>query len=87
VDERLKFIARRLCSMQTISSRVKSGCSTIRARIRSEYFSNGEILPLCGIGSEIPSLRKRCSHLIAEPTLTSNCSAASRRDPPLLRNQ
>jgi hypothetical protein len=35
------------------------------------------------VSAEIdPSLRKCWSHLIAEPTLTSNCSAASRRDPP-----
>jgi hypothetical protein len=73
---------RRLCSAETISPSVTSGCSLMRARIRCECFSNGEVLPPRGIGSQVPSSRKRCTHLIAELTLTSNCSAASRRDPP-----
>ena len=47
-----------------------------------ECFSNGEVLPPLGMGSEVPFSRKRCTHRIAELTLTSNCSAASRRDPP-----
>jgi hypothetical protein len=34
------------------------------------------------IGSQVPSSRKRCIHLMAELTPTSNCSAASRREPP-----
>jgi hypothetical protein len=39
-------------------------------------------VPPRGIGSQVPSSRKRCTHRIAELTLTSNCSAAPRRDPP-----
>jgi hypothetical protein len=42
-----------------------------RARIRFVCFSNGEVLPPTGIGAHVPSLRKRCIHLIAELTLTS----------------
>ena len=55
---------------------------TDEGEIRCECFSSGEVLPPRGIGSQVPSSRKRCTHLIAELTLTSNCSAASRRDPP-----
>ena len=73
---------RRFRSARTISFSLKSGCSPIRARILCECFSKGEILPPRGMGSDLPSLRKLCTHLIAELTLTSNCSAASRRDPP-----
>src|ERR1700722_15885969 len=54
----------------------------MRARICRECFSNGEVLPPLGMGSKVPFSRKRCTHRIAELTLTSNCSAASRRDPP-----
>jgi hypothetical protein len=75
---------RRLYSAETISPNVRSGCSRTRARIHCECSSNGEVLPPRGIGSQIPSSRKRCTHLIAELTLTSNCSAASCRDPPFL---
>src|SRR6476646_3600468 len=73
---------RRLCSTETISFNVKSRCSRIRARICCEYFSNGEVLPPRGIGSQTPSSRKSCTQRIAELALTWNCSAASRRDPP-----
>jgi len=59
---------RRFRSAKTISSSVRSGCSRMRASIRSEYFSNGDLLPPRGIGSEVPSSRKRCTHLIAELT-------------------
>lgn len=52
------------------------------AKICSAYFSNGEVLPPRSIGSQVPSSRKRCIHLIAELTPMSNCSAASRREPP-----
>ena len=39
-------------------------------------------IPPLGMGSKVPFSRKRCTHRIAELTPTSNCSAASRRDPP-----
>jgi hypothetical protein len=61
---------RRLCSAETISFNVRSGCSRIRAQICSEFFSNGEVLPPRGIGSEVPSSRKRCIQRMAELALT-----------------
>jgi hypothetical protein len=51
-----------------------------------QYFSNGEVLPPRGIGSQVPSSQKRCIQRIAELALTWNCSAASRRDPPAATN-
>jgi hypothetical protein len=69
-------------SAETISFSVRSDCSLMRTRICRECFSNGEVLPPRAMGSEVPFSRKRCTHRIAELTLTSNCSAASRRDPP-----
>src|SRR5215471_16418376 len=41
-----------------------------------------EQLPPRGFGSLDPSSRHRCTHLMAELTLISNNSAASRRDAP-----
>ena len=73
---------RRLRSIVTISSSVRSGCPLMRARIFRECFSKGEVLPPRGIGSQVPSSWKRCSHRIAELALTLNCSDAPRRDPP-----
>jgi len=61
---------RRLCSAEAISFNVRSGCSPIRAQICSEYLSNGDVLPPRGIGSEVPSSRKRCTQRIAELALT-----------------
>jgi len=49
---------RRLCSAETISRSVRSGCSPIRARICSACSSKGEVLPPRGIGSAVPSSRK-----------------------------
>jgi hypothetical protein len=57
---------RRLCSAEAISFNVRSGC----AQICSEYLSNGDVLPPRGIGSEVPSSRKRCTQRIAELALT-----------------
>ena len=57
-------------------------CLATRARIRSAYFSRTEQLPPRGFGSLDPSSRHRCTHLMAELTLMSNNSAASRRDAP-----
>jgi hypothetical protein len=44
--------------------------------------SSGEILPPLGLGAMLPVACRRCTHLIAELGLTSNQSAASRRDAP-----
>jgi hypothetical protein len=77
---------RRLRSIETSSFNVRSRCSSIRASIHCEYFSKGDVPPPRGIGSHVPSSRKRCSHRIAELALTSKCSAASRRDPPASTN-
>jgi hypothetical protein len=44
--------------------------------------SKGEILPPLGFGAMLPVACRRCIHLIAELGLTSNQSAASRRDAP-----
>jgi hypothetical protein len=51
------------------------------ARIWRAYFSNGDVLPPRGMDSQVPSSRKRCTQRMAELALTSNCSAAPRRDP------
>ena len=40
------------------------------------------MLPPLGLGAMLPVARRRCIHLIAELGLTSNQSAASRRDAP-----
>jgi hypothetical protein len=42
--------------------------------------------PPRGIGSHVPSSRKRCTQRIAELALTSKCSAASRREAPASTN-
>src|SRR3954453_19043708 len=76
-------LIRRLRSSATVSTRVRSGCSATRARIALANFSSGETLPPRGFGAALLLSRQRCSHLIAELTLTSNRSAASRRDAPL----
>src|SRR5215467_5769089 len=71
-----------LCIAASISSKVQSWCSATRARMRSAYFSRTEQLPPRGFGSLERSSRQRCTHLMAELTLISNKSAASRRDAP-----
>jgi hypothetical protein len=71
-----------LVQRKTISSSVRSGCSRLSARICWAYSSNGEVLPPCGIGSHVPSSRKRCIDLMAELMAMSECSAASRRELP-----
>lgn len=57
-----------------------------KGEICCECCSNGDVLPPRGIGSDVPSSRKRCTQRIAELALTWNCSAASRRDPPASTN-
>ena len=46
--------------------------------------SSGEMLPPVGLAATLPVSCQRCSHLIAELALTSNQSAASRRDAPAI---
>src|SRR5215469_7890894 len=77
---------RRLRRTETSSFSVRSRCSRITARICCEYFSNGDVPPPRGIGSHVPSSRKRCTQRIAELALTSKCSAASRREAPASTN-
>src|SRR5664280_517636 len=52
-------------------------------RDRFACFSNGEVLPPCGLAVELPASRQRCNHLTAALGLISKCSAASRREAPL----
>src|SRR5262245_20269266 len=66
-----------------ISSRVKSGCLAIRAKIQSECSSNGETLPPLGFGAALPVSLQRWHHRTTEPTPTLQISAISRRDAPL----
>jgi len=68
---------------QTTSSSVKSGCFAISANSQSACSSNGDVLPPRGLAAHRPLARKQVTHLIAALGLTSNCSAASRRDAPL----
>ena len=75
---------RRLRIAATISSSVKSGWSAINASKKSACASSGERLPPLGLGAMLPVSCRRCIHLIAELGLTSNHSAASRRDAPEL---
>jgi hypothetical protein len=46
-------------------------------------FLQRETLPPRGLGLALPLSRQRCIHLIAELTLISKRSAASRRDAPI----
>jgi hypothetical protein len=71
-----------LCIAATISSSVRSGCRAINANKKAACASKGEILPPLGFGAMLPVACRRCTHLIAELGLTSNQSAASRRDAP-----
>ena len=73
---------RRLRSSATVSTKVRSGCSAIRAKISAANSSSAEMLPPRGFGVALLVWRQRCSHFTAEATLTSKRSAASRRDAP-----
>src|SRR6476620_6005828 len=66
-----------------ISSRVKSGCLVIRAKIQSECSSNGETLPPLRFGAALPVSLQRWHHRTTELTPTLKISAISRRDAPL----
>jgi len=66
----------------TISSRVKSGCLATSSRSQAACASNGDVLPPLGLAATLPNRTNRCIHRTAELTLTSNRSAASRRDAP-----
>ena len=74
--------ALRLCIAATISSSVRSGCRAINVNKSAACASSGEMLPPLGLGAMLPVACRRCIHLIAELGLTSNQSAASRRDAP-----
>lgn len=64
------------------SSSILSGCSLTSVRSLSVWSSRGERLPPHGLGAHLPSRSQDCSHLTAELALTSNRSAASRREAP-----
>jgi hypothetical protein len=66
---------RRLCSPATISYEVR--LLAVKGENLLKYFSNGEVLPPRGIGSQVPSSQKHCIQRIAELALTWNCSDAS----------
>lgn len=66
-----------------ISSRVKSGCFAIRARIQYACSSNGETLPPLRFGAALPVSMQRRHQRITELTPTLKISATSRRDAPL----
>ena len=68
---------------QTTSSSVKSGCPSISVSKKVAYFSSGEVLPPRGLAAQLPVVRYAATHLIAELALSSNSSAASRREDPL----
>src|SRR5665647_1960618 len=74
---------RRLRIAASTSFSVKSGCLAIKASSQFDCFSNGEVLPPCGLAVELPASRQRCNHLTAALGLISKCSAASRREAPL----
>jgi len=74
---------RRLRSTATVSTKVRSGCSAIAAKICVANLSSGETLPPRGFAVALPVSRQRCTHFIAELALTSYSSAASRRDAPI----
>src|SRR5262249_2728464 len=72
-----------LCIARTASSRVRSGRRAIRPSRKSACFSNGETLPPRGLAVQRPVSRKHWTQIIAVLALTSNSSAAARRDAPL----
>src|SRR5262249_36010343 len=72
-----------LCIARTASSRVRSGRRAIRPNRKSACFSNGETLPPRGLAVQRPVSRKHLTQIIAVLALTSNSSAAARRDAPL----
>src|SRR3954454_2191973 len=74
---------RRLRNSATVSTKVRSGRSAIRANTSVANSSSGEVLPPRGFGAALLLARQRCTHLTAELTLTSKRSAASRRDAPV----
>jgi hypothetical protein len=50
---------RRLRIATSTSSSVKSGCSAIKASSQFARFSNGEVLPPCGMAMALPASRQR----------------------------
>jgi hypothetical protein len=66
----------------TISSNVKSGCSTINLSKNSAYSSSGEVLPPLGFAATLPVSSQRWAQITTTLGLSSYRSAASRRDAP-----
>jgi hypothetical protein len=65
-----------------ISSKVKSGCLATNSSNQAVCASNGDVLAPIGFAAALPNRATRCTHRIAELTLTSKRSAASCRDAP-----
>ena len=57
-------------------------CRAISTNKKTACASSGEMLPPLGFGAMLPVACRRCIHLTAGLGLTSNHSAASRRDAP-----
>src|SRR5262245_27660217 len=66
----------------TISSNVKSGCSTISPSKNSACSSSGEVLPPLGFAAMLPVSSQRWAQSPTTLGLSSQRSAASRRDAP-----
>lgn len=64
------------------SSNVASGCADSKARTRSSWAASANFLPPRGAGATLPVGFQRCTSLIAQLSLTANCSAASRQELP-----
>src|SRR6516165_2885866 len=67
---------------KTTWSSVRSDCFSIRPSRKSACFSKGEMLPPRGLATQRPVSRKHLTQIIAVLALTSNPSAASRREAP-----
>src|SRR5712691_771070 len=74
---------RRRRNSATVSTKVRSGCSAIRANTCAVNSSSGETLPPRGFGAALLLSCQRCSHLTDELALISKRSPASRRDAPI----
>ncbi len=61
-----------LRSSVTVSTKIRSGCSAIRANTWAANLSSGETLPPRGFGAALPYSDQRCSHLTAELALSKD---------------
>jgi hypothetical protein len=68
--------------VKTTSSSVRSDCFSIRSSRKSACFSKGEMLPPRGLAAQRPVSRKHLTQIMAVLAVTSNSSAASRREAP-----